>query len=377
MRIGIDARMYAGDFTGIGRYTYELIRHLPTLKDSNEYVVFLRAREYEHFQPASPRITKVLADYRHYSFGEQIGFLRVLNRANLDLMHFTHFNAPIFYRRPYVVTIHDLTLSFFPGKKMTRLFHRLAYQFALRNVVFHARAIIAVSKNTQKDLERLVHVPASKIQVIYHGIDPSFGQVTPSSINDVKQRYGLLTPYFLYTGVWRDHKNVVGMIKAFDLFLKNSPEGAETFPGLLVMTGKEDPFYPEVKQTIQTLGLENRVRLVGLVPEEDLKALYQGAFAYISPSFYEGFGFSPLEAMQSGIPVLASATSSIPEVCGADNALYFDPHDVPAIAQRMKEITTDPTLRYTLIERGKRHVQPFRWESMARATFAFYSKACP
>src|SRR3989338_3791691 len=115
MRIGIDARMYGVHFTGIGRYTVELIRHLATLDHDHDYVIFLRQDTFDGFTLPSPRFTKVLADYPHYSWGEQVGFLKLLLAQNLDLMHFTHFNAPIFYRRPYLVTIHDLTLTFYPG----------------------------------------------------------------------------------------------------------------------------------------------------------------------------------------------------------------------------------------------------------------------
>ena len=117
MKIGIDARMYGVSFTGIGRYTSELIKNLAELDNEHEFTVFMRKEAFDSFAPPNNRFKKVLADYPHYSFGEQFGFSGVIKRENLDLMHFAHFNAPIFYNKPSVVTIHDLTLSFFPGKK--------------------------------------------------------------------------------------------------------------------------------------------------------------------------------------------------------------------------------------------------------------------
>ena len=163
MRIGIDARMYGPSFTGIGRYNQELIAHLAELPSSHEFVVFLSSEAFSSFQPPHPRFTKVLADYKHYSLGEQWGFLRALRRAKVDLMHFTHFNAPILYTGPCLVTIHDLTLSFYPGKKMTRWWHRLAYHLVLRSILRKAKRIIAISQNTRKDLEEAMRSMASFI----------------------------------------------------------------------------------------------------------------------------------------------------------------------------------------------------------------------
>ena len=139
MRIGIDARMYGSGFTGIGRYTYELIRQLAEMDRENEYVVFLRKEAFDEFEPPNRRFQKVLADFPHYSFTEQTGFLKLLNKTKLDLMHFCHFNAPIFYKKPYIVTIHDLTLSFFPGKKFNSFWRRLAYRLVLKTVTKKAK----------------------------------------------------------------------------------------------------------------------------------------------------------------------------------------------------------------------------------------------
>ena len=370
MRIGIDARMYGPGFTGIGRYTYELIRHLALLDTVNDYVFFLRKEAFDSFAVPNPRFSKVLADFPHYSLSEQTRFLRVLNQEHLDLMHFCHFNAPIFYRRPCVVTIHDLTLSFFPGKKMTSWIQRLAYHFTLKTITRKAKRIIAVSQNTKADLIQLLSIPESKIQVAYPGVSPTFAEPTSITKKDLESRFGLGKPFFLYTGVWRDHKNVVGLLHAFHGLCK---EGGEKYQ--LAITGRPNPSYPEIEETVKTLNLEQDVRLTGLVSEEELKALYQHALAYAFPSFYEGFGFPPLEAMLCGIPVAASNTSSIPEVCGEGNALFFNPYNIPEIQQALGRIASDQDLRNNLIENGRKHASQFKWETMVKAVLDVYTSA--
>jgi glycosyltransferase involved in cell wall biosynthesis len=370
MKIGIDARMYGSGFTGIGRYTYELIRHLATLDPSNEYVVFLRRDAFDGFAPPAANFRKVLTDFPHYSFSEQIGFLKILNQERLDLMHFTHFNAPIFYHGPSVVTIHDLTLSFFPGKKMNGWIRRLAYHATLKSITRKARRIIAVSENTKADLVRLMGVPPDKVSVIYNGVSPSFSESSPVTKTILLNRFSLHKPYFLYTGVWRDHKNVVGLLQAFAQLKKEKGPLHQ-----LAITGRPNPSYPEIPATIQSLGLESEVVLTGLVNEEELRGLYQNALAYIFPSFYEGFGFPPLEAMQSGIPVAVSNISSIPEVCGEGNALYFDPRDSSAICAAMRRLATEPDLRQTLVDRGRLHVRRFDWSRMAKGVLGVYVDA--
>lgn len=367
MKIGIDARMYGVGFTGIGRYTAELIEHLASLDREHEYVLFMRKESFDKFKSPNDRFKKVLADFPHYSFGEQFGFNKILKQEKLDLMHFTHFNAPIFYNRPFVVTIHDLTLSFFPGKKMNHIFQRMAYHKVIRSVTRKAKKIIAVSEHTKKDIIEQLRVPEEKIEVIYNGVSAKFGGVEPTPRQELFKSLGLSKPYFLYTGVWRDHKNLVGLIKAFAAFNKEAGDQYE-----LVITGPHNPTYHEVPDTVKELGVENSVHLVGLVSEPIIYSLYLNALAYIFPSFYEGFGLPPLEAMQSGTPVLASNASAIPEVCGEGNALYFDPYNIDDIKAKMQEFIKDPTLRQKLIDRGKERVKFFSWAKMVSAVLRLY-----
>ncbi len=369
MRIGIDARMYSTTFTGIGRYVYELIKHLAELDKTNEYVLFMNRPEYDHFEVPNKRFSKVLVNAKHYTVREQTSYLFALLRADLDLMHFTHFNVPLLYRRPSVVTVHDLTLSFFPGKKMNSAFYRFAYNTVLRNAVHASKQVIAVSENTKQDLIDIVKVAPRKVSVVYEGVSEKFGPREDKEASaETRKKYGISKDYLLYTGVWRGHKNLVNLIRAFAL-LREGPEGMDY---ALVITGEEDPYYPEVKRTVSELGLEHHVVYTGMVSEDELVRLYQAATLYVFPSLYEGFGLPPLEAMRCGTPVVASKTSCIPEICGEANAQFFDPYDPSDMVSSIRRVLLDSTLRAELRECGLRHSLKFSWAKMAEKTLAVY-----
>ncbi|MBU0981947.1 glycosyltransferase family 4 protein [Patescibacteria group bacterium] len=368
MRIGIDARMYSTEFTGIGRYVFELARNLAKVDKKNEYVLFMNKPEYDAYEPPNKRFSKVLVNAKHYSYAEQIRYPSILRKAKLDLMHFTHFNAPMLYRRPSLVTIHDLTLSFFPGKKMNSGFQRFSYNKVLRSILKHSKKIIAVSENTKMDLEEVAGAFPDKIEVIYEGVNENFGPRGVKEENEgVLKKYGITKNYLLYTGVWRGHKNLVNLIKAFSILHQD-----ETFDAQLVITGADDPYYPEIKRTVKELELENNTIFTGLVSEEELVALYQEARVFVFPSLYEGFGLPPLEAMRCGTPVAASKTSCIPEVCGEDNALFFDPYDPTEMADSINKIWINEELRGELRDRGLKWSKKFSWEKMAEKTLSVY-----
>ncbi|KKQ72181.1 MAG: group 1 glycosyl transferase [Candidatus Peregrinibacteria bacterium GW2011_GWC2_39_14] len=368
MKIGIDCRLFSSNFTGIGRYTYELTKNLFKIDSKNHYVLFFNDPEFHAYIPPAHNVKKVLVNARHYSLAEQIKFLRALNKEKLDLMHFTHFNAPIFYFRPSIVTIHDLIVSFFPGRKNKSCLKKLAYNIVLKTVTKKAKKIIAVSEHTKKDLIKILKIKSEKISVIYEGIGEEFQRVKPKEVLELtKQKYGIDKPCILYTGVYRYHKNITGLLKAFKI-LKDKFHA----PHKLVITGREDPYYPDVRRMAHDLGLKDDVIFAGLVPEEDLIALYSCADLHALPSFYEGFGFTPLEAMACGTPTAVSHTSSLPEICGKA-AIFFDPHDIKEMASTLHKALADEDLRKRLIKAGYERVQMFKWENLAKQTLEVYN----
>lgn len=385
IRIGIDARMFSDSFTGIGRYNFELTKRLfdeafiaKSLENIHanldgkdgfeiEWVIFMNDPEFSKFNFTS-NVKKVLVDAKHYSFREQTRFLKILKQERCDLVHFTHFNVPLGYFKPFVVTIHDTTISFFPGKKKSTWLHKFVYKLIIRHAVHKSRQIITVSHNTKKDVIDLFKVLTNKIKVIWNGLGNEFQKSDEKRIGEIKKKYYLSDDFLLYTGVWREHKNLVGLIEAFAGVAKNS-----TTPLNLVITGKADPFYPEVKDTVKQLGLTERVKFVGLVPFGDLVTLYSGAKLFVFPSFYEGFGFPPLEAMMVDTPVAASNTSSIPEVCG-EAAVYFDPYDVEDMTSKIEAVLSNSDLQSDLIAKGREQVKNYDWDQCAITTFKEYLK---
>lgn len=375
MRIGIDCRMYSSQFTGIGRYVFELVENLQQIDTTNEYFLFFNQPEFSNFQAGSPNFHKVLVDVKHYSLQEQTKFNKILNLYKLDLMHFTHFNAPILYRHPSIVTIHDLTLHFFPGKKMNSFAHRLAYALTIRSAVKKATKIIAVSRSTARDLEEVLHVPLAKIKIIYEGVNPDFRVIHNQKILEgTLQQYNITKPFLLYTGVWRNHKNLEGLLRAFTLI-------KDRYDMQLVITGRKDSIYAdgifdlakelELMQDFPAAGEAPKVIFPGLVSEDELINLINSAHIYVFPSLYEGFGLPPLEAMQCGTPVAASNTSSVPEICG-NNAIFFDPQSPEDIAAAIEKLLTDTMLYQKLVLAGLQHVKKFNWPKMARETHQLY-----
>lgn len=368
-KIGIDCRIYSTKFTGIGRYTYELTRQLFHIDNKNHYVLFFNNPQYHEYIPPSHNVKKVLVNAAHYSFAEQTRFLRLLLKEKLDLMHFAHFNAPIFYFRPSIVTIHDLIISFFPGKKYSP-FKRLAYHFVINSAVRKAKKVIAVSENTKSDIIRHLHVNPEKIEVIYEGIGEEFQKThNKEIINLTLEKYGIHKPFLLYTGVHRGHKNLLGLIKAFKILLDKYGDRWQ-----LVITGKHDPHYPEIYSAASQPELQQNIIFTDIVPEEDLVNLYSAAALYVHPSFYEGFGFCPLEAMACGTPVAVSRVSSLPEICGKENAAFFDPHDATDMAQQIHKALIDENLRKKLIKNGLERAKDFDWNEVAAKTLELYNK---
>ncbi len=368
MRIGIDCRIFSSKFTGIGRYAFELVSHFEKLnnklKNPHQFVLFFNNPEYRSFKTPK-NFKKVLVNAKHYSLAEQTKFPRLLYKEKLDIVHFPHFNVPIVYRKKYIVTIHDLTLSLFPGQKMNKWYHRLAYNITIKNAVKTAKRVISVSENTKFDITSYLKIKPEKITVIYNGVGDEFKLLqNPKTPKYIKK------PFLLYTGVWRNHKNLPGLLKAFAILRFEKKLNLQ-----LVITGKPDPHYPEVQQAVNNLGLQNDVIFPGMVPEKELIQLYNSALFYVFPSYYEGFGLPPLESMKCGTPVAASNSSCIPEICGKDNAIFFDPANPVDIAEKIYKLYKDADLQAALVQKGLSHAAKFSWKTAAEKTFEIITKS--
>jgi glycosyltransferase involved in cell wall biosynthesis len=317
------------------------------------------------------RVEEIFVGADHYSIREQTKFLKILTGAKLDLMHFTHFNAPLLHKCKSVVTIHDLTIHFFPGKKMNSLLHRSAYKLVMKSVCKKAEKVIAVSKNTKNDIVEQLRVPEDKIEVIYEAAGDEFQPISDSAkLETIKSKYGVTKPLILYTGNWRTHKNLTRLIEAFYILTK-----AKGFEAQLMITGEKDSKYaPAVMRAVEKFGVAEDIIFPGIVPEEDLVSMYNLAHVYVFPSLYEGFGLPPLEAMQCGTVTCVSNVSSVPEVCGHENAFFFNPYDVSDMTETLYESCTDKMKRTQVRNNGLERVKKFSWEKTAKETMGVYNK---
>lgn len=365
MKIAIDAR-FVGNGSGLGRYTYKLLEYVLKYDQENNYVVIVYKddRKIINFPYGKYEVKGV--DYVHYTVGEQWGFWHFLNKLNCDLVHFANFNHPILYSGKFVVTIHDLTLMFYPGRVRRKWVAEWGYIMTMRNAIRKAQRVIAISEFTKKDIMKYFKTQEEKISVIYEAPDERLFRVDDKvELNNVKKKYGIVKPYFLYVGQWRVHKNLVRLIKAFDLVRKNGVDAQ------LLLVGKEDPRYPEVKENIAQSAYGKDIVVTGYVPDSECNSIYSDAICFVFPSLYEGIGLPPLEAMNCGIPVISSDASCMPEIL-KDAVLYFDPYDIVEMSEAMEKIAKDSVLREKLVIKGHELRKNYSWEKMARETMQIY-----
>lgn len=367
MHLCIDGRLFSANY-GIGRYTFELFRQFVILRPFWKFTLILHPEEHaKHSFPAS--VTVIECDAKIYSFAEQTKFLSVLNSINADITWFPHFAMPLLFHKPFVVTVHDLTLSKFPGKKKNSFLHRFAYTAVLNKALHQSKAIFAVSEYTKNDIIHDENISSEKITVGYNAVGKEFLEYISDESFSLKSM-GISSPFFLYVGNWREHKNLLGLIQGFHQFLNKT-----NIPMQLVVTGKEDPLYPEFLEYRKQHGLEKQVITPGLVSEKILMELYKRSKAFVFPSFYEGFGLPPLEAMAMGTPVIASSASCIPEIC-ADAVLYFNPYIPEELATQMQAFITNPDIQTSLIQKGKDQVQKYSWKTTAEILLKKFEELC-
>lgn len=378
MRIGIDARFYGPTGKGLGRYNQKLIEHLEKNDLKNHYFIFLRKENFGEYRPQNKNFQKVMADYRWYTFAEQIMMPIALRRYDLDLMHFLHFNVPLLYNRRFVVTIHDLILIHFPTIKSSTLnplfywIKFLAYKLTIGSAIKRALSIIAVSRFTKKDILENYAVSPEKINVIYEACD-DFCQISPGASKKIFEKHdlisencGIIKPYIIYVGNVYPHKNPEKLIQGFDLMRKGEFSDLK-----LVFIGGEDYFYRRLKKFVADQKIENII-FTGRVSDNDLGLLLRGARMCARPSLYEGFELPALEAMTCGVPVICSDHNCAKEILG-DSAFYFDGMKKEEIAKAIKTVAENDDLRKELIRKGYEQAKKYSWKKMAEETLKIYN----
>lgn len=370
MLIGIDAsRALRSQRTGTEHYSWQLIHHLLALGSGHRFRLYChRPPQAGLFewpgQPVDPSELCVIPFPRLWTHLRLSG--EVVQRPP-DVLFVPSHVLPLLHPRRSVVTVHDLGYRFFPEahKTFDRAYLELSTRFNARS----AAHVLADSQATKDDLVRYTGVAADKVTVVYLGRDETLAPVEDAQrLAEVQRRLGLWSagqpaPYILYVGTLQPRKNLVRLVEAFALVRQQRPDL------LLVLAGKRGWLADPIFRRVEALGLHDAVLFPGFVADDDLPALLSGALCFAFPSLYEGFGFPVLEAQACGAPVLAAASSSLPEVAG-DGALLVDPLDTAAIAAGLLRLVDDEALRARLRSAGFANLHRFSWRRCAQETLA-------
>jgi glycosyltransferase involved in cell wall biosynthesis len=366
VRIGIDGRYIADHFPGIGRYTYNLAAKLPELAPDTDFVLFHNPRllntRYDLGRLAlNPNLRLLPVDVPTRSLKEQYQLRSLAKALSLDLLHSPYYVMPYWQHCPSVVTMYDLIPMIYPQHlphRWTAWVFRATASLATRR----ATQIIAISESTRKDLVHFFGAREDKITVTHLAADEKFRPLESQQRENTIRMYGLPERYILYVGINKPHKNLAFLLQVFRELRTNAK---------LVLAGKEDPRYAQVRDEVRRLRLDDRVVFVGDVLDSDLPMIYSCAEVFVFPSLYEGFGLPVLEAMACGTPVICSNTSSLPEIVG-DATVTLNPQDRAGWVTALTELLENEELHGELRAKGLARAAKFSWQKAARETMAVY-----
>lgn len=359
MKIGIDASSYARPLrTGVARYIGCLVGALAELDADNTYFLchrFSRLKRREHFLAVQrPNFhTRVI----------QEPFSRFFLRR-LDVFHGPDARLPRCRGVAAVATLHDLQV--FVSEEFSREGFRRKKRARYAKLVRRADHLIAVSESTRRDLIRHLGADEAKTTVVHEGVTPDFHPRPLPEQRAVRADYRLERDFALFVGAISRRKNVATLLRAFASVARGSDLD-------LVLVGRPGFGYEDEMAPLGELGIEDRVHAIGFAPDRDLPALYSAATVFVFPSLYEGFGIPLLEAMACGTPVVASDTSSIPEVVG-QAGLLVPPTEPEQLADATVRVVEDSGLRERLSKAGIERAREFTWERAARQTLEVYRR---
>ncbi|HAF16147.1 MAG TPA: glycosyltransferase family 1 protein [Blastocatellia bacterium] len=370
MHIAIDAHSVGTGLGGNESYATHLIEALAEIDGVNSYTLYVTRRE------AVERFTNRWPNFQVRATLPHTPFIRIpltlgaeLRKNPVDVLH-VQFTAPPLAPCPVVVSIHDLSFEHLPETFKWR--SRTQLRLTVRRSARQAAQVLALSEYARSDIINTYGISPDKVTAIPLAAPAHFAPVTDDrEFQRVRQTYGIQSDYILSVGSIQPRKNLNRLIAAYSSLRRARPEGK--LPQI-VLVGKCAWLYDETLRTIKELGLSNSVVLTGYVPETDLPALYSGALCFVYPSYFEGFGLPPLEAMKCGTPVIVGNKTSLPEVVGEAGVLV-DPFDVDDIASAIASVIGDSNFRSQLRAKGLERSRLFDWRETARQTLAIYRKA--
>lgn len=360
MRILIDGRNLG---SSTGRYTENLLKHLAAIDTEGEYIVL--TKKTAKWVPPAKNFKKLSARANEYTWAEQTKLLKQIKSLRADLIHFTMPQHPVFYRRPFVITIHDLTLLDFinrgGGNPIARIVREiikpLAFRLVMRHGVKKSKAIIVPSDLVKSQILNRYKVDAHKITVTPEA--PTKLAVTPESIKRLSKKR-----FLLYVGNAYPYKNLERLLYAFKIVHATQPDL------WLALIGKPEYYYHQLQEFVRNKNIPN-VAFCGYVADAQLGWAYEKAVAYVFPSLSEGFGLPGLEAMYYGLPVIASNAGPLPEVYG-QAAAYFNPASTEDVAEVILATISSPAALHQMRRAGLIQAKQFSWAKMAKQTLEVY-----
>jgi len=372
LTIGIDIRVLAkGTRTGIEEYVLNLLPRLLSLEKKIKYKLFYNAfrkvkLNYSWLKLPNVELKELKYPNRVLDFSVQLFKWPKANRflGDIDIFFSPHF-LPVAVSRncKRIITFHDLSFEHHPQffSFSRKLWHFLTFpKFQAKK----ADKIIADSFSTKEDLIKIYKINSDKIEVIPLGISESFKSVDKHNpqLEKVREKYGLPKNFILYFGTIEPRKNLILLIKAFEALKKEAVGIADL---KLVIAGARGWLYKNIFQVVESSKFKQDIIFTGIIDDCDKLYLYNLASLFVYPSFFEGFGFPPLEAMACGVPTIVSNSSSLPEVA-RDAAIMIDPYNIDELVFAIREVVTDENLRKDLIKKGLGQAKKFNWNKTAK-----------
>jgi glycosyltransferase involved in cell wall biosynthesis len=371
VRIGIDYTAAVNQRAGIGRFVRNLVASLVAL-DQNDQFTLLHSSPNAGAEVRVPPAPNVVTS--EFRFPER--WLTILwhrlrvplpvewATGPLDIFHAPDFVLPPVRRARRVLTVHDLAFLLYPECADARL--REYLMSAVPRSVRAADFVVADSANTQNDVICLLGADPARTAVVPGGVEPRFQPAPAEAVADLRYRLGLVEPFILSIGMIEPRKNWQGLIRAYSLV-----RARRNLSHRLVLAGPRGWLSDTIFEERDRSPFRNDVIFLGFVADEDLPTLYSAADVFAFPSFYEGFGLPPLEAMACGTPVVVSDAASLPEVVG-DAGLSVPAEDTDALADALERALLDDPLRARLRTDGLARAATFTWSAAAEALLAVY-----
>jgi glycosyltransferase involved in cell wall biosynthesis len=363
MKIAINTRLLLKNkLEGIGWFTFENLKRIVKSHPEHQfYFIFDRPFDDEFIFADNITPIKVGLPTRHpilWMLWFEFSIPFILWRIKPDIFLSPDGHISLFSRTPQIAVIHDINFHHRPKDLpwMSRIYYRFFFpKFALK-----AKHIVTVSQFSKNDLINSYHIHPSKISVVYNGAQELYKELTEEQQNGTKARYAMGCNYFLFVGAQHPRKNIDGLLRAFDIFKTNWQTEHK-----LIIVGEKQFLTSHIEETYKNMTFKKEVLFTGRLSSEDIALVMGSAASLVYVPFFEGFGIPIVEAFYSGIPVIASEVTALPEIAG-DAALYVDPSSPEDIAQAMNKISSDDLLRKQLIKKGKQKRPNYQWDKSAK-----------